>query len=327
MKKIKWGIIATGGIANKFALHFKRIKNAKLIAVGSRFKKKAKDFANKYKMPRYYGSYQELVNDPEIDIVYIATPHNLHKSNTIMALKAGKAVLCEKPFSINHKEASEMITIARKKKLFLMEAMWSRFNPGLVKLKEIIDKKLIGNILQISGDFSFQIKYEPKKRWFNPELGGGALLDIGVYPISFTQWLLGEPSNIKSSVIKAKNGVDAQNNIVLEYNNKVITNMISSFKFEGSREMFIGGTKGEILIHKHWYRPLKISLSIRGKKNKVINIKEPGFGLNFQVDHVNNCLRNGKLESEIMPLKDSLSVMSIMDKIRAQWKFKYPMEK
>ncbi len=327
MKTINWGIIATGYIASRFAREFSLLKNAKLLAVGSRKLSRARSFALKYNIPKYYGSYQLLVNDRDIDAVYVATPHSLHRDNTILALKAGKFVLCEKPFAINAKEALDMIKLARKKNLFLMEAMWARFNPALVKLREILAKRLIGDILHLRADFGFYAKYKPKHRLFNPNLGGGALLDVGVYPISLSSMVLGTPINIKSTAVFGKTGIDKQNSIILEYPKNKIAQLSSAIRIDTDREAYIAGTKGSIKLDASWHRSLKVTVMIRKKNDIIYNFDEKCNGLHNETLHMMNCIRFGKRESNIMSLDESLSIMKIMDKIRAQWNLVYPMEK
>ncbi len=327
MKIINWGIIATGHIASRFAREFSLLKNAKLLAVGSRKLSRARSFALKYNIPKYYGSYQLLVNDKDIDAVYVATPHSLHRDNTILALKAGKYVLCEKPFAINAKEALDMIKLARKKNLFLMEAMWARFNPALVKLREIVAKRLIGDILHLRADFGFYAKYKPKHRLFNPNLGGGALLDVGVYPISLSSMVLGTPINIKSTAVFGKTGIDKQNSIILEYPKNKIAQLSSAIRIDTDREAYIAGTKGSIKLDASWHRSLKVTVMIRKKNDIIYNFDEKCNGLHNETLHMMNCIRFGKRESNVMSLDESLSIMKIMDKIRAQWNLVYPMEK
>lgn len=327
MKVINWGIIATGYVASRFAREFSLLKNAKLLAVGSRKLSRARSFALKYNIPKYYGSYQLLVNDRDIDAIYVATPHSLHKDNTILALKAGKSVLCEKPFAINAKEALDMIKLARKKNLFLMEAMWARFNPALVKLREILAKRLIGDILHLRADFGFYAKYKPKHRLFNPNLGGGALLDVGVYPISLSSMVLGTPINIKSTAVFGKTGIDKRNSIILEYPKNKIAQLSSAIRIDTDREAYIAGTKGSIKLDASWHRSLKVTVMIRKKNDIIYDFDEKCNGLHNETLHMMNCIRFGKRESNIMSLDESLSIMKIMDKIRAQWNFVYPMEK
>lgn len=327
MKTINWGIIATGHIASRFARDFLLLRNAKLLAVGSRKLSRARAFALNHNIPEYYGSYQSLVNNKDIDAVYIATPHSLHRDNTVLALKAGKSVLCEKPFAINAKEALDMIKLARKKNLFLMEAMWARFNPALVKLREILAKRLIGDILHLRADFGFYAKYKRNHRLFNPDLGGGALLDVGVYPVSLSSMVFGTPVNVKSTAVFGKTGIDKQNSIILVHPKNKIAQLSSAIRLDTDREAFIAGTKGSIKLDASWHRSLKITVMTKKRNDKVYEFGEKSNGLHNETLHVMNCIRSGKTESNIMSLNESLSIMKTLDKIRSQWNLIYPMEK
>ncbi len=326
MKKVNWGIIATGGIARKFADDFKRVKNGELIAVGSRSLTRAKKFAKRFNIEKFYGSYLELVNDPDVDAVYIATPHHLHFSNTIMALNAGKSVLCEKPFAINAREADKMINTARKKGLVLMEAMWARFNPALVELRKLLKKNVIGKPKFLRADFSFKARFNAKSRLYNPELGGGALLDIGVYCVALSQMIFGFPDKIKSFSIKGRTGVDEQNGIQLYYNSGALAHLTSSFRYNGDREALITGDKGSIRLYDGWHRALKIEISLNNGKNRIIKFGNNKYGLNYETEHVGDLIIKNKYESNIMPHSDTLQIMKIMDMIRKQWNLVYPME-
>ena len=191
--KTRWGILGTGNIANKFAEDLSLVPEADLLAVASRTQESAEKFADLYNIPQRYSSYQKLAESSDIDVVYISTIHPLHKENSLICLKNGKAVLCEKPFTLNSKEAEELIKYARTNKIFLMEAMWNRYLPSLKKLSQLLSENVIGDILQLTADFSLQFQYDPKHRLFDPELGGGALLDLGIYPVSFSSMIFGPP--------------------------------------------------------------------------------------------------------------------------------------
>jgi dihydrodiol dehydrogenase / D-xylose 1-dehydrogenase (NADP) len=328
--KIRWGIIATGAIANKFAGQFSRVSEGELVGIGSRFIAKAKNFAGKYGIQHFYGSYQELADDPEIEAIYIATPNHLHHENSLMCLEAGKAVLCEKPFTLNLVQAEELITTARKKGLFLMEAMWMRFNPALVKVREFLSASAIGEIVSIQADFGFYSPFVPEARLFNLELGGGALLDVGVYTISLAVMILGKPLIMKSVATIGKSGVDEENAVVFRYKGGQLAILTSGFRANTSREAVIYGTRGSIKLHAQWHRALTLTL-YRNENRKVIPAKtitfpEESQGLNNQVDHVIDCLKEGMEESPIMSWKDTLTVMEIMDEIRGQWRLRYPQE-
>jgi len=328
---MNWGIIATGSIAHKFCRQFGRVKKGKLLAVGSQYYRREKEFAQKYGIDRFYGSYQECAHDPDVDTVYIATPHTLHYECIHMCLDTGKAVLCEKPFTINLKEAKAVIALARQKKLFLMEAMWMRFNPAIVKVREYIASKAIGEIVSVYADFGFFTPFNPVHRLFNPTLGGGALLDVGVYPVSFAVMLLGKPSRIKSVATIGKTGVDEQNALLFHYADGQIAQLSSGFRANTNREAFVYGSKGYIKLDAAWHRSLKVTLfqndNREAKLVETSAFPEESQGLNLQADHVIDCLEKGLTESPVMPLDETLLVMEIMDELRAEWGVVYPSEK
>ena len=217
MDKIRWGILGTGVIARKFATGLKSAPGAELAAVGSRSQATADEFGDTFGARRRYASYEALANDPEIDVIYVSTPHPMHKDNTLLGLNAGKAVLCEKPFCLNAAEAETMINLARSKGLFLMEAMWTRYLPAVIKTRQLIADGVLGEIRMIMADFGFRFEFDPQHRLLNPELGGGALLDAGVYPISFTSMIFGPPVRVMSMAHLGQTGVDEQAAILLEH--------------------------------------------------------------------------------------------------------------
>ena len=192
--KLRWGILGTGYIATLFAEGLRVVSDAELVAVGSRSQDSADAFGDKFDVPRRYASYEAVANDDEVDVVYVSTLHNLHKENTLMSLRAGKAVLCEKPFAINVNEAEEMVAVAREEKRFLMEAMWTRYFPIMVRLRELLAEGVIGDVRMLHADFGFRTDFDPRGRLFNPEFGGGALLDVGIYPLSLSYMIFGEPA-------------------------------------------------------------------------------------------------------------------------------------
>ncbi|MBW8002293.1 MAG: Gfo/Idh/MocA family oxidoreductase [Planctomycetes bacterium] len=325
--KIRWGILGTGNIAEQFAQSLTVLGDAELLAVGSRAEKTAKKFAKKFKIPRAYPSYEQLVNDKDIDVIYISTPHTLHMENTMLALNAGRAVLCEKPFAINTDQAMKMVDLAREKKLFLMEAMWTRFLPVITKVRQLLDEGIIGQPEYVQADFGYSCKRNPEHRILNPELGGGALLDVGVYCISFASMIFkSEPTSIKSTAHIGKTGVDEQSSMTLSYNDGQIAELECAINKDTPWQALIRGTKGEIKIHRPFWKATAANISIDGKEPQVLEIPLEGNGYNYQAADVMDCLRAGKTESDIMPLDETLSIMKTMDKIRAQWHLKYPCE-
>ena len=325
--KIRWGILGTGNIAKQFAQGLTVLPDAELLAVGSRADKTAKKFAKKFNIGRAYPSYEQLANDKEIDVIYISTPHTLHMENTILALNAGRAVLCEKPFAINADQTMKMIDLARKKKLFLMEAMWTRFLPLMSKVRQLLDEEIIGRPEYVQADFGYTCEWNPKHRVLNPDLGGGALLDVGVYCISFASMVFkSEPTSIKSNAHIGKTGVDEQSSMTLSYNDSQTAELECAINKDTPWQALIRGTKGTIKIHRPFWKATAANISIAGKEQQLLEIPLEGNGYNYQVSEVMDCLRAGKTESDIMPLDETLSIMKTMDKIRAQWHLKYPCE-
>jgi predicted dehydrogenase len=326
MKKIRWGILSTGWIAKKFAEGLSVLPDAEIVAVGSRAQETADAFGDEYGVPHRHASYEALVGDPDVDVIYIGTPHPFHKDNAILSLEAGKAVLLEKPFTINAGEAEEVIALAREKGLFLMEAMWSRYIPIIVKLRELLAEGAIGEVRMLTADLGFRSEFDPKSRLFNPDLGGGALLDVGIYPISFASMVLGTPSRIVSMAHLSQTGVDEQAGIVFGYDGGQLAVLHTALQTSTVIEATVMGTEGKIRVHPAWFYGKTLTLSIEGRDDEVISLPHEGNGYNFEAAEVNERLREGKLESDVMPLDETLAIMQTLDAIRAQWDFKYPME-
>lgn len=323
--KIYWGILGTGGIAAAFAKGLSMVQNVVLAAVGSRAMETAGSFGRRFNIPKRYGSYEELARDPDLDVVYVATPHNLHQDNCLLLLEEGKSVLCEKPFTINAVEAEKVLALAHKKRLFVMEAMWTRFLPAIVKVREILAEGLIGDVRMILASFGFKAKFDPQHRLFDPHLGGGSLLDVGVYPVSLASMVLGTPASISSQASLGETGVDEQAAMIFGYQGGEVAVLSSAVRTEIPQDAYILGTKGRICIFSPWWRSQKLSLK-RGDREKTLKMAFKGNGFSFEAEEVMRCLRQGKIESEIMTHQETLSIMKIMDKIRAQWGLKYPME-
>lgn len=323
---IKWGILAPGTIAHKFAQGLKCVEDANLLAVGSRSLERARDFARQFDILRAYGSYEELIADPEVDVIYVATPHPMHKDAVLMCLKAGKAVLCEKPITLNAKEAEEIINYARESKVFLMEAMWSRFLPAAAKVREWLKRGIIGDVRMIKADFGFRCDWNTENRLLKPELGGGALLDVGIYVISFASMIFGkEPSNISSLSNIGETGVDEQFASIFGYENGELAVLTAAVRTDTTHDAYIYGTKGYIHIPSFW-QANSAAVYVNGKVVESFIVENNISGYSYEVQEVNSCLRKGKIESSEMPLVETLAIMKTMDRLREQWKFKYPME-
>ncbi|SEB52022.1 Predicted dehydrogenase [Tenacibaculum sp. MAR_2009_124] len=316
-KKINWGILGLGKIANKFANDLLLSNNANLHAVASRSFEKAKEFAKTYNANKSYDNYTELVEDPEIDIVYIATPHPFHFDNTMLCLLNNKAVLCEKPMGMDSSQVTLMIKEAQSRNLFLMEGLWTRFIPATEKLLEIINSGKIGDIEFVRADFGFKGDLNLKSRLYDKKLGGGSLLDIGIYPIYLSLLLLGIPDQIKAIASMTETEVDSSCSILFNYSEGVIANLDSTIESDTATEAFIYGSKGAIRIHQRFHHANKLTISINGNQ-EVLDIPYHGNGYLYEIEEANNCLLSGNTESSKHSLKNSLDLISVIDKVKDQ---------
>ena len=324
--KFRWGILGAGNIARKFVTGVNALEDHDVVAVGSRQQATADKFADEYNIPHRHASYEALAADPEVDAIYVATPHPMHKENTLLCLSNGKHVLCEKPFTINAAETQELIAEARQRKLFLMEAMWTRFVPIVQEAFRLVKSGAIGQVRMISADFGFRTGFDPASRAFDPALGGGALLDVGIYPLSLASLFLGTPDRIAGLAELGKTGVDEQSAFVLGYPQGQLAVLYTAVRTNTPQDAVIMGENGMIRIHPPFWIPKKLTLTVAGKGAQEIEIPYVANGYNYEAAEVANCVRAGQLESAIMPLDESLSIMQTMDAIRAQWGMKYPME-
>jgi predicted dehydrogenase len=325
-ERINWGIISTGNIAKQFARGLAALPDAKLVAVGSRSKESADAFGDTFGVERRYTSYEALAADKDIDAVYVGTPHPFHKENSLLCLAAGKAVLCEKPFAINAHEAQEVISFARERRVFLMEAMWTRFVPVFVRLRSLLEQKAIGDIRMINVDFGFRTGFNPDGRLFKPALGGGALLDVGIYPLSLASLIFGRPERIVSMAHLGETGVDENTAMILGYPGGALAVLSTAIRTNTPHVAVINGTEGRITLPSRWWVPTRMTVEIFGKETTEYDLPMTGNGYNYEAAEVARCLRAGLLESDVMPLDETLAIMQTMDEIRAQWGLKYPME-
>lgn len=323
---VRWGILGPGAIARSFAEGLKSAADAQLVAVGSRDQAKAEEFGAKYDAPNRHGSYQALVEDPEVDAIYVATPHTFHKEHCLLALNAGKPVLCEKPFTINAPEAEAVVQTARERKVFLMEGMWSRFFPLMTRLREIVQAGEIGPVRMVEADFGFRAGFNPQSRLFDPQLGGGALLDVGVYVVSFASMILGAPDRVAGLATLGETGVDEQSAMILGHPNGALAMLSTAVRTNTPHNAVILGEEGRIVIQPPFWKPVKMTVSRSGKPDEVIEAPFVGSGFNYEAEEVGRCLAAGKLESDILPLDESLAIMRTMDSLRAQWGIVYPTE-
>lgn len=325
--KVKWGIISTGAIANQFAKDLAYAKNGIAYAVGSRSQEAADEFAARYDIPKAYATYEDLVNDPDVDAVYIGTPHPFHKDNALLALHAGKAVLCEKPFTVNSAELAELIAYAREHKLFLMEAMWSRFLPVHAKIREWLAGGRIGEVRLVKGDLGFRAGWDPSSRLLDLKLGGGSLLDVGIYPISLTSMILGpHPERIQSTVTIGETGVDEHFSLLLSYAGGKMAALNGGIRLNMLDQAYIYGTEGRIVITDTLVNPRTVELYIGDEKVETFVDERASHGYAFEAEEVGRCLAEGLAESPLLPLDESLAIMKLLDEIRAQWGLKYPGE-
>ncbi len=325
-EKFRWGILGTGSIARQFAEGLQALPQAEIAAVGSRKQGTADAFGEQFGATRCHGSYEALAADPEVDAIYIATPHPMHKSNTILCLEAGKHVLCEKPFAVNRAETEEMVAVARREKRFLMEAMWTRFLPSVCMVREWLAEGVIGDVRMFEGSFGFRADFDESHRLLDPNLAGGALLDVGIYPIAFAYMVFGGPPNRASSMATlGDTGVDEQSAYILGFPNGGLAVLSSAVRTESPQDACIMGTDGMIHIDSPFWRPTRITLT-KGDEKKTVEIPYDATGYNYEAQHVADCVAAGKLESDIMPLDESLAIQGTMDEIRAQWGMRYPME-
>ena len=325
MEKIRWGILSTGSIANSFVKDLQYVPDADVVAVGSRTQESADQFADKYNIPKRYATYEALANDPDIDVIYIATPHSMHAENGIMCMRAGKAVLCEKAFTITAREAEQMIAVAREEKVFLMEALVTRHFPVIHKVLDWVNSGLIGEVRMVHANRCARGQFRHEQRHLNPELGGGSLLDVGIYVIGFASMIYGKaPLDAFGYGHVGEFGSDEQGATLLQYENGALAMLSFALRTAAVNEAYIYGTKGHIKLPALFAVPEKAILRVDGKEDVVFEEKLIGNGLHYQVLEVHRCLREGLLESPRMPLEESLQLMQTMDKIRAPWSFSYP---
>lgn len=314
-KALRWGIVGTGKIARTFASDLAYITEGTVQAVGSRSLESAKQFAREFEVPDAHGSYEELVSNPNVDAVYVATPHPMHRSNALLVLNAGKPVLVEKAFTMNAGEAREVVGLAREKNLFLMEAMWTRFLPHVVKIRELVASGALGKIVAFEADHGKWFPEDPTSRLFAPELGGSALLDLGVYPISFASMLLGKPTSMKCVVEPAFTGVDGYCSMLFTYEQGVQSILTCTSSARTATRACISGTEARIEIDGDFYAPGGFSLI--SKKGEVERFEFPtqGRGLHHQAIEVAQRIWNGEIESPWMPLDETVEIMATMDEV------------
>ena len=335
---LRWGMLGCGSIANRLGADVVRLPDHKIQAVASRDAAKASTYAEKFGVPTQHtgqDAYKALVADPDIDLIYVATPHNFHREHALLALEAGKPVLCEKPFTVNLGEAEDVVRFAREKGLFLMEGVWSRCFPVWRSVVDKIASGAIGIPRMISSDFGYRAGtladdgrltgYNAEGRLFAPALAGGGLMDVGIYPISISQMIFGDPTEVKAVGILGHSGVDENVGVVIGYAGGEIALASTSIQVTTPFTTTILGTDGRIDEESPWWRPKSYVVHAGGKSER-FEFEHEGEGFQFEAMHVADCLRSGLTESPIMPLGDTLSVMRTLDTVRQQLGLKYPME-
>ncbi len=325
MKRYKIGFIGTGGIATKMANTINGMENAECYAVGSRSLDKAQSFANEHGFSKAYGSYEELANDCDVDLIYIATPHSLHFDNAKMCILKGKPVLCEKSFTVNAKQAEELLALAKEKKVFITEAIWTRYMPFSKQIKDLVDSGIIGRPYILTANLGYNIKHI--ERIISPNLAGGALLDVGVYPLNFAAMIFGK--NIEKTVstcLKTETGVDEHNNITLFFPDEKMAVLYSTMSAITDRQGVISGDKGHIIVENinnpQYAKVLDNNYNIIAEYHAPRQIT----GYEYQIQASIEALENGWIESPYMPHEETIRIMKQMDALREEWGIKYPFE-
>jgi predicted dehydrogenase len=326
VENIRWGVLGTGRIAGDFATGLSSLPDAELAAVGSRSAEAAAGFASRFGAMRQHTSYAALAADPDIDIVYIATPHALHHAHARLCLEAGKAVLCEKPFTLNVTQASDLVQLARERQLFLMEAMWTRFLPALMEVRRLIAEGAIGEVQFLTADFGFRKDFDPLHRLFDPVLGGGALLDVGVYLVSLASMFFGQPVRIESLAQIGPSGVDERMALLFGYDGGRFAQLTAAITAATPQEATIVGASGSIKLHPLWWRVTRFTIAADGWQPEIIDIPFLGNGYCHEAAEAMRCLREGVLESPAMPLDETVAIMGTLDRVRAAWGLRYPGE-
>jgi len=315
-KRYKWGILAPGKMAAKFINGLKTLANAELYAVASRDIERSKKFATEHHFKKYYGSYEELAGDPDVEVIYIASPHSHHHDQTILCLKNRKAVLCEKAFALNSREVEDMITEARRQNVFLMEALWPPFQPFYKKALDIIKSGILGKIIHLHAYFSFVPPYDPTDRKFNIALGGGSLLDIGIYPVIDALTFMGVPDEIKATASFGETGSEESISAIFKYNNGQMGTLYSSYKTNTGIGCELLCEKGNLTASRGRDMNQRVILNMYGKEKETFVFSPPALGYHWEAEEVMKCLEKGSTESPVVPLSFSRDLINTLDRIR-----------
>ncbi|PSQ84962.1 MAG: gfo/Idh/MocA family oxidoreductase [Bacteroidetes bacterium QS_3_64_15] len=324
---INWGILGTGNIAHLVAEDLALLPDAELTAVGSRAPERADAFGDTFDVPHRHGSYEALVADPDLDVVHVASPHSVHLKHATMALEAGCAVLCEKPLALNAEQAEQLIATARRRDQFLMEAMWTRFLPVMDDVRRLVhDEQALGDVHLLQANIGMTQSFDPTHRLFDPTLGGGALLDLGVYPLAFAFDLFGPPDTITSSAVIGETGVDEQCAAVFRYDDGTQAVWHASVRADAGRTCVLAGSRGRLHGTRAWWKGAPFELTRDDGTTETWARPYEGNGYQFEAAHVMHCLREGRTESPRMPLDESHALLETMDALRAEWGVTYPQE-
>jgi predicted dehydrogenase len=328
-QRTRWGILATGGIAATFTADLVDLPDAEVVAVASRSEESARAFAERFGIPRAYGSWEALAQDADIDVVYVATPHAAHRTAAGLCLEAGRNVLCEKPFTLNLRQAEELVALAREHGRFLMEAMWMYCNPLVRRLKALVDDGAIGEVRTVQADFGLAGPFPPAHRLRDPRLGGGALLDLGVYPVSFAHLLLGEPSDVTARAVLSAEGVDLQTGALLSWDGGALAQVHCSITGGTATCASVTGSRGRIDVPSGFFHPERLVLHRDGRAPEEFTADPadgPRTSLRHEALEVMRALRAGETESPLVPLDGTLVVMRTLDTIRERIGVRYPGE-
>ena len=313
--QLRWGIIGTGRIAQTFARDMPYGPGGSIVAVGSRSRASADAFGDAFSIERRYASYRELVADDGVDVVYVATPHPMHFANALEALEHSKPVLVEKAFTMNAAEARALVAAARERNLFMMEAMWTRFLPHVAAIRQLVAHGALGELVTVSADHGQWFEQDSSSRLFAPALGGGALLDLGVYPVSFASMLLGRPSRVTAMVEAAFTGVDAQASMLFGYETGGQAVLTCTSSARSATRASVVGTEARIEVEGDFYAPTSFALITRTGDSTRYDFAHEGRGLHYQAAEVARCIANGETESPLMPLDETVAIMETMDQV------------
>ncbi|MER7947135.1 Gfo/Idh/MocA family oxidoreductase [Streptomyces sp. NPDC096079] len=323
---VRWGILATGGIAERFTTDLLALDGAEVVAVASRTEASAKAFADRFGIPRAYGEWAGLFADADVDVVYVATPHHAHRMAAGLALEAGKAVLCEKALTLNAREAEELAALARGRGLFLMEAMWMYCNPLVRRIAELVRAGAIGEVRAVQADFGLAGPFDAGHRLRDPAVGGGALLDLGVYPVSFAQLLLGEPSAVHAHARISPEGVDLHTGMLLGWDSGASALLSCSLEADTPLTASVTGTEGRIDVPRGFFFPERFTLHRAGREPEEFASTDDPHSFRHEAAEVMRALRAGETESPLVPLDGSLAVMRTLDAVRDRIGVRYPSE-